>query len=152
MKRRKLLFILAVIMIPAFAFTKYYTEKAAAAEEVKKVVKESYIHGAFNELNPEAMAKGFHEDFAIFSAKGEAIGKYPIKTWVESVKTSKAKPDFDPEKNKWDHNFATVDVTGGSAMVKVELSKDGKHIFTDYLSLLKFDSGWRIVAKVYHKH
>ncbi|TDI93056.1 MAG: hypothetical protein E2O76_17870 [Caldithrix sp.] len=25
-------------------------------------------------------------------------------------------------------------------------------VCTDYLSLLKFDSGWKIVAKVYHKH
>ncbi len=36
--------------------------------------------------------------------------------------------------------------------VKIELSKDGKLVYTDYLSLLKFDSGWRIVAKVYHRH
>jgi len=34
----------------------------------------------------------------------------------------------------------------------VELFRDGELVFTDYLSLLKFDSGWRIVAKVYHKH
>ncbi len=32
------------------------------------------------------------------------------------------------------------------------LSKDGRLVYTDYLSLLKFDSGWRIVAKVYHSH
>ena len=31
-------------------------------------------------------------------------------------------------------------------------SHEGKHVYTDYLSLLKFDSGWRIVAKVYHSH
>ncbi|MEM7355177.1 MAG: nuclear transport factor 2 family protein [Acidobacteriota bacterium] len=36
--------------------------------------------------------------------------------------------------------------------MKIELSKDGKLVYTDYLSLLKFDSGWRIVAKVYHSH
>ena len=45
-----------------------------------------------------------------------------------------------------------IDVTGGVAMVKVELSQEGELVYTDYLSLIKFDSGWRIVAKVYHKH
>jgi len=64
----------------------------------------------------------------------------------------KNKDDFDPAKNQWTHNFANVDVTGGSAAVKVELSHNGKHVYTDYLSLLRFDSGWKIVAKVYHNH
>ncbi|MEL1229541.1 MAG: nuclear transport factor 2 family protein [Candidatus Neomarinimicrobiota bacterium] len=25
-------------------------------------------------------------------------------------------------------------------------------VYTDYLLLSKFDSGWKIVAKVYHRH
>ena len=120
--------------------------------EVENVVMGAYIHGAFNELNPDAMAYGFHPDFAIFSAKGEKLSRYEISDWVEGVRKRKSKADFDPSKNKWDHNFDIVDITGGSAVVKVELSKDGTHVYTDYLSLLRFDSGWKIVAKVYHKH
>jgi len=52
----------------------------------------------------------------------------------------------------WTHKLPTIEVTGGVAMVKVELSHEGKLVYTDYLSLIRFDSGWRIVAKVYHKH
>lgn len=145
--------LLILLVIPVFAFTSnYYMEKAAVEEEIKEVVLNGYVHGAFNELNPEAMSKTFHEDFAIFSTKGEALDRYEIKDWVAGTKKRKASEKFDASKNKWDHNFAVVDATGGSAIVKVELSKDGKHIYTDYLSLLKFDTGWRIVAKVYHKH
>lgn len=121
-------------------------------EQIKKVIEEGYVHGAFNELNPEAMKKTFHEDFAIFSPNGEQINKYPIATWVEGVEKRKGSDEFDPEKNNWDHKFASIDISGKAAAVKVELHKDGTHIFTDYLSLLKFDNGWRIVAKVYHKH
>ena len=98
------------------------------------------------------MRKGFHSDFAIFSADGEEISRYPIDVWANGVEKRKNKADFDPAKNKWEHNFASVDVTGGSAAVKIELFNKGKHVYTDYLSLLKFDSGWKIVAKVYHKH
>jgi predicted dehydrogenase len=42
-----------------------------------------------------------------------------------------------------------------SAMLQHEngrLSRDGKLVYTDYLSLLKFSSGWKIAAKVYHEH
>ena len=61
-------------------------------------------------------------------------------------------PEFDPAKNRWDHKIVTLDVTGGAASAKVELYKDGKLVYTDYLSLLEFEDGWRIAAKVYHSH
>jgi len=120
---------------------------------VKELVTQSYLHGAFNELNPDAMATGFHEDFAIFSAKGSELSRYEIADWVAGVRKRKADPEFDPEKNKWSYEFAAVDITEDAAQVKVELSREGKLIYTDYLSLLKFEEeGWRIVAKVYHRH
>ena len=124
----------------------------AAVAEVKSVIERCYVNGAFNDLDPTAMREGFHGEFAIFSAKGEAISRYPIAEWAGSVEARKASPDFDPAKNRWEHKFASVEVTGGAAAVKLELHKDSKHVYTDYLSLLKFDSGWKIVAKVYHKH
>jgi ketosteroid isomerase-like protein len=120
--------------------------------EIKALIDASYVHGAFNELDADAMRNGFHEDFAIFSADGENIKKYPIATWAEGVEKRKADPEFDAAKNVWAHEYAMIDVTGGSAMVKIELSHEGEHVYTDYLSLLKFESGWRIVAKVYTKH
>jgi hypothetical protein len=153
MKKRVLMICTcALAAVILTAFTAREIKDAKAETDVKEVILKSYVHGAFNELNPEAMLKGFHPDFAIFSADGENISKYPIKTWVEGVKKRKMSEDFDPAKNKWDHKFASVDVTGGSAAVKIELHHNGEHVYTDYLSLLEFDSGWKIVAKVYHQH
>jgi len=124
----------------------------ATVAEIKSLLEKSYVHGAFNELDPEAMKRGFHPGFAIFSAKGEELAKYPIADWVASTAERKASKDFDPAKNVWTHHFASVDVTGNAAAVKIELSRDGKLVYTDYLSLLKFDSGWRVSAKVYYRH
>ena len=42
--------------------------------------------------------------------------------------------------------------TGDTAVVKVELSRDGKHVFTDFLSLYRTAKGWQIVAKVFRRH
>jgi len=141
--------LLALGAIMAFS---NYSKNDPATEEVIDLVESAYVNGAFNKLDTKAMKNGFHPDFAIFSAKGEEISRYPIADWIEGIEKRKAKPDFDPAKQVWEHKFPQVDVTGGSASVKVELFKDGKHVYTDYLSLLKFDSGWKIVAKVYHKH
>lgn len=148
----KFLPIVVVGILLIVALTSSVDNRSLEESAVEQTVLKAYIHGAFNELNPDAMAEGFHRDFAIFSADGEEINKYPIAQWVEGVRKRKNKEGFDPMKNKWDHKFANVDITGGSAQVKVELSKDGTHVYTDYLSLLKFESGWKIVAKVYHKH
>ena len=152
MKRTLLLTGIVTVAVLLGALKLVSLENEAAETEIKELIEASYVHGAFNELNPEAMANGFHKDFAIFSAKGKELSRYEIADWVNGVKKRKGSEKFDPKNNVWAHKFASVDVTGNSAIAKVELSHDGKHVYTDYLSLLKFDTGWKIVAKVYTKH
>ncbi|MGN8225876.1 nuclear transport factor 2 family protein [Gracilimonas sp. BCB1] len=151
MKRSLLIssvFVFALLLVGINA-----TEYIAKEEEaVKEVILNGYVHGAFNELNPEAMAETFHKDFAIFSVDGEEIGRYPISNWIESTKNRKESAEFDPENNVWEPEFTNISVTGNAASVELELHHKGKHVFTDYLSLLKFESGWKVVAKVYHRH
>lgn len=142
--------ILATLTLTAFDSTSTKLLKPEA--EVRDLIETSYINGAFNDLNPAAMERGFHKEFAIFSPDGEKLSKYPIDRWVESVRARKNNPDFDPATNQWEHEFISVDVTGHSAAAKINLYREGEHVYTDYLSLLKFDSGWKIVAKVYYQH
>ncbi|MEM8996085.1 MAG: nuclear transport factor 2 family protein [Acidobacteriota bacterium] len=141
---------LAVLLLAGPAFADGHGHDAEA--DIKSLIEKAYVHGAFNELDPEAMEKGFHPDFAIFSPDGEKIRKFPIAEWTKRTAERKADPEFEPENNRWTHDFASVDVTGHAASVKIELSKDGTLVFTDYLSLLKFESGWRVVGKVYFRH
>ena len=125
---------------------------ADSKAEVEKVIQASYFNGAFNDLDTESMRKGFHPDFAIFSAKGNDIGRYPIDAWIKSTEKRKQDPNFDKAQAKMDCKIASLDVTEGCAAAKIEISKNGKMVYTDYLSLLKFEDGWKIVAKVYHAH
>lgn len=152
MKSRITLLSLLLVLVAAFAVNstlKIHHDE----EEIKEVLKTGYVHGAFNELNPEAMAKTFHEDFAIFSpGKDGKINRYLIANWVEGTRKTKSNPNFDPANNKWEHTFKRVDVSGKAAHVEIELHRNGKHVYTDYLSLLKFDNEWKVVAKVFHEH
>ena len=152
MKSRITTLSLAMVLVAVFAINS--TVKIHHDEEaIKEVLETGYVHGAFNELNPEAMVKTFHEDFAIFSpGKDGKINRYPIANWVEGTKKRKADPNFDPADNKWEHKFKRVDVSGNAAHVELELHRNGKHVYTDYLSLLKFENDWKVVAKVYHQH
>ena len=126
--------------------------KADDKADIELVIKASYFNGAFNGLDTESMRKGFHPDFAIFSASGNKIIRYPIDTWIKNIEERKQAPNFDPKSSKMVCKIASLDITGGSAAAKIELSKDGQMVYTDYLSLLKFDDGWKIAAKVYFAH
>ncbi|MCG8459415.1 MAG: nuclear transport factor 2 family protein [Holophagales bacterium] len=148
----KSLILVAAVALLAVGLPFALADQQGDTAEIKALIEKSYVHGAFNGLNPDELERGFHPDFAIFSADGEEMKKYPIADWVKRTRERKSASDFDPAKNVWEHHFASIDVTGHSASVKIELSKDGKKVYTDYLSLLKFDSGWRVVAKVYHRH
>lgn len=120
---------------------------------IRSLIEKCYFNGAYNELDTKSMAAGFHKDFAIFYAEaGDTLGKYPLKDWILGIEKRKAKPDFNPKKKEWKGVIKFIDITGVSAVAKVELSKNGKLTYTDYLSLLKFEKNWKIVGKVYHEH
>ena len=120
--------------------------------DIEKVIVTSYFNGAFNDLDTEAMREGFHADFAIFSADGEKLGRYPIDAWIEGIEKRKQDPGYDRSRARMDCKIVSLDVTGGAAAAKIEISKEGKMVYTDYLSLLKFADGWKIAAKVYYAH
>ena len=45
-----------------------------------------------------------------------------------------------------------VSVSGDAAVAKVMIYRDDKLIYSDYMSLYKFEDGWKIVAKIYFSH
>jgi hypothetical protein len=74
-----------------FAFTYAEVKETAAEKEIKDLILECYVHGAFNELNPDAMRKGFHPDFAIFSADGKRSVATPSMNGPREPKTERAR-------------------------------------------------------------
>jgi len=146
--RKSSVFVVALIFVLCSSVSVSADDRA----EIENVIKTSYFNGAFNDLDTQAMREGFHPEFAIFSADGEKLGRYPIDAWIKSIEKRKQDPDYDRSNAKMDCRIVSLDVTGGAAAAKIEMSKDGNLVYTDYLSLLKFSNGWKISAKVYHSH
>ena len=78
------------------------------------------------------------------------IKPLPISEWIANIEKSKAANE--PAPPKAEGKFINVDITGNAAVVKLDLSRNGKRTFTDYLVLYKFTEGWRIVSKTYFRH
>ena len=118
---------------------------------VKTVIEEAYVKGIHIDQNIEAIRKGFHPAFTMFAFKDGEISKTSIDEWISSIEEGKKK---NPNRPKVDtkHEFVSVEVSGNAAVARLEMYKDGKHVFTDFMSLYKFADGWKIVAKIYYRH
>jgi ketosteroid isomerase-like protein len=120
-------------------------------EAVKKVIEAAYINGFHKDWDAAAAREGFHPEFVMLILEKNAIRKLPIAEWADSIEEKKKKQPEGPQ-YKIEFEIPMVDVTGNAAVAKIELHRDGKHIFTDYMSLYKFADGWKIVGKIFQRH
>ena len=135
---------------PARAADDAVAEKAA----VVQVVSDAYVDGIHNFRDPVAIRKGFHTGFEMLSLKDDKLEKLPIDQWIARIEERNAKepPPTDRSLRTTTAAYPLVEVTGTAAICKVELTRDGKHVFTDYLQLYKFADGWKIVGKSFYRH
>jgi hypothetical protein len=143
----------SLLLLGAAAAAFVESEADVAKSEIQALIETSYVNGAFNDLDTKSMRAGFHPVFKIHGVGNDGkLSTFPIDEWIAGIEKRKAAPDFDPKDEKWEHRFTLVDVTGVAAVAKVELFRNSRHVFTDYLSLLKLHDGWKITDKVYYQH
>ena len=123
---------------------------ASEKDAVQKVVESAYVHGFQNLGGQEMMEAGFHPTFVMVLNRGGNLTELPLARMIEIVKQRQSNPEY--MHREITAKILNVDVTGNAAMVKLELYREGRKLFTDYLGLYKFDDGWKIFNKLYHQH
>jgi hypothetical protein len=122
-------------------------------EAIKKVIQSAYVDGLQNKGPVADIEKGFHPGFNLLGLRNDDLTKWPIYSWIKYHENElKENPDPPKEDEIVTCKFPVIDITGTAAIAKIELYKGGKQIFTDYLSLYKFEEGWIIVSKIYFRH
>ena len=71
---------------------------------------------------------------------------------IEAIEKKKEQSGFSLKDHQRICKIINIDITGKNAAAKVQISKKDNIIYTDYLLLLKYRDGWKIVAKIYHEH
>jgi hypothetical protein len=126
----------------------------AASDEEKKaviqVVTEAYINGVHARPDAAAMRRGFHPDFRMLVFSDGKMNAVSLDEWAGRVEKAAANPNAARPTIK--SEFPVVEIAGNAASVRVELWRDGRHAFTDYLLLYKFTDGWKIVSKTFYSH
>ncbi len=139
------------LILLAFVFLFVTTGYAQNNEEaVKNVVKSAYVEGIHNNGSIADIRAGFHPSFSMLRLMENEIEPLPIADWISSIE--KRRSENPPQGERIDGKFVDIDVTGNAATVKLELYRQDKLIFTDYLSLYLFEEGWQIVSKTYFRH
>jgi hypothetical protein len=126
--------------------------QSSEEEAVKNVVKSAYVEGIQNNGSIEDIRKGFHPSFAMLRFMENSVKPYPIEEWIAAIEKRRAEAKPDTKAVRTEASFLDVDITGTAATVKLELFREGKKTFTDYIVLYKFTEGWRIVSKTYYRH
>ncbi len=119
-------------------------------EAIKQVIETAYVKGIHIDRDPVAIRDGFHPDFTMLVFKDNQMSKVTLEDWIARLEEGKKKNPTWAEKTT--HKFEIVDLSGNAAVARIELFKDGKHVFTDYMSLYKFEGGWKIVGKIFYRH
>jgi hypothetical protein len=140
------------ISITAILCSVFALAQSSDDEVVKQVVTSAYVEGIQNNGSIDDIRKGFHPSFNMLRLTDNEIKPLPIEEWITAIEKRRAEAKPDAKVIRTDAKFLNVDVTGNAAVVKLELSREGKKTFTDYIVLYKFSEGWRIVSKTYFRH
>jgi len=123
----------------------------ADREDIRRVIERAYIEGIHLDQDEEKVNGGFHSEFRMLVRQGTVIAKVDPGAFLEKVK---ARREADPAafEAELTYDIPLIDVEGTAAVARIELSRGGVHLFTDYQLLCKFDDGWMIVSKILHSH
>ena len=134
---------------PALAGGKHaHKHNKAEASAIKAVIENGYVRGAHIEGSASLMREAFHPDFVMVVNGDEGLRKISLDEWTGRVKPRAG--DAPPPKVKSD--IRVLDIDGNAAVARVKVWRDGKLMFTDYMSLYKTEGRWRIVAKTFQSH
>jgi hypothetical protein len=94
---------------------------------------------------PETCAEAFHENAVYFGIVNGEVAGGSVQTFYDFLNQNGKAPDV----------VAHIDVlaiTPTTAVVRVDLEKDSIGAdYNDYVTLLKVDGTWKVVAKIYHQ-
>src|SRR5688500_14492243 len=141
-----------VLLMPAMTAVAGTPDAKDAAEDAAIVaaVDRAYVRGVHIDNDPELMRSGMHDSFVMFVQSDKGITQLTRDAWIERLAASNAETNARKPEIKSD--ITVLDRSGKAAAAKVALFRDGKQIFTDYISLYRFDDGWKLVAKTFHRH
>jgi hypothetical protein len=134
--------IFAGLLAPSLTSSARSQTSAAEEAGVRKAL-EHYLQGhATGDGNHHRLA--FYPQANLYWVRNGALA---TRTSDDYANASPGKPAADEAQRK--RRVVSIDITGTAAIAKIELDYPTVR-FVDYMSLLKVDGEWRIIAKIFN--
>lgn len=145
--------LLSMVILLSFSALFAQDDQVKEKDLIKQVIQSAYVDGLCNNADEEAVKKGIHPGFELLSAgKGNMMWKLSIYNWIEIAKGGEEKGNKYSFQNEYTTvNFLFIDIAGNIAIAKIEFYEGEDLNYIDYLSLIKFEDGWKIVSKIAHR-
>jgi len=142
---------LVALLFPTLILTAQNVEQEK--ETIKEVIQTAYVEGLQNEGDTKKIDSGIHPDFNLLGiGKNNTMWKYSIIDWkASSVKKRKEGKLPLSGDDIVSIKFISIDITGTAAMAKIKFYVGNKLTYIDYISLYKFDDGWKMVNKIFYQ-
>ena len=143
MKKRTLVVLAALLCLPLFGYAQ--GNRTPGEENIIRQVVRDYVD-AWETRDVEKMKQVLHPRARLFldAKKNDLAAQSPSQLYAALKSNHHSGMPPMPNGNL---NIQSVDVTDGIAVVKVEIDYPRSKI-TQQLSLMKFESGWKIVSRV----
>ena len=114
------------------------------------LIREAYIGGAYNDADTRAMSKGFHDKVTIQDVNRFGYMTTSLKQWQILLDRQKwLRPDWN---NRTTADIKVLGLEGHAAVVRVDVYNDKVLELTDFLSLYKFQDGWKVTNRIFTRH
>lgn len=142
----------AFLAILTLALTGTALAETADDAAIREAVDRAYVQGVHIDSDPDKMRSGMHESFIMFVRGDQGVTQLTREAWIERIAASTKSRAADAPKPETKAEIQILDRTENAAVVKVKLFRDGKQIFTDYISLYRVGSEWKLVGKIFQRH
>lgn len=107
---------------------------------------QTYFDGLY-EGDTDKLGRVFHPVSHLFSLTDGKLDDLPREQWFAFVRGRKSAQSQDLPRRDWVVQIDRSSPTTAFAKVQCQIPP---RYFTDYLTLVKLDEGWRIVSKTFH--
>ena len=107
---------------------------------------QTYFDG-LHEGDTAKLGRVFHDVSHLFSVTDGTLADMPRAQWFEMVRSRPSAQSRDLPRNDWVVQIDRSSPTTAFAKVQCQIPP---RYFTDYLTLLKVDGRWQVIAKAFH--
>jgi len=119
--------------------------------QLLRMLEESYVLDMYVPSDVNRMSSDFHPEFRILMPSFDGrSGEVTDVAWLRPDPNHRPPPKGLQPNQRF--NMSVLDITGKVAVCKVEVIRHGRLQYTDYVTFVKVDHEWKIIAKAFHRH